>query len=208
MSIAPRKAAGPGFWTTTQLFGILFFLVMGVLGMLVEASSSGCMYVVPTYFTVLVVVLPLLILRRFGAATAVFLLYVTVGSFIEYRMEWVAVSKLASPLGGLGWGLYGVLVGLSADAAYRWLPHSIPEARRAAITGAVTGCAFFLTTYLAMATLYAVQAPESHYRFFSSQVYFSLPWMVLNGGFAGYTAEMLARGVRDKASTRQPAAAT
>lgn len=31
------------FWLTTQTFGLVFFLVMGILNMLVEANDAGCM---------------------------------------------------------------------------------------------------------------------------------------------------------------------
>ena len=75
------------FWLTTQTFGLVFFLVMGILGMLVEANDAGCMYVTPAFFMVLAIVYPLARLRRFGAAAAVFLLYATAGAYVEYHMQ-------------------------------------------------------------------------------------------------------------------------
>ncbi len=184
------------FWLTTQACGLAFFVVMGVLGMLVETNDAGCMYVTPAYFMVLVVVYPLARLRRFGAATAVFLLYATAGSYIEYTMQWVLDRQLASPWGGLAWGLYGVLVGLAADVVFHFLPQAILPRGRATITGAVTGGAFFVTTYLAMTTLYASPASQqTHFVFFSQRAAFSLTWMLLCGAFAGYTADALAGGV-------------
>ena len=187
---APRRR----FWLTTQASGLVFFAVMGVLGMLVENNDAGCMYVTPAYFMVLAIVYPLTRLRRFGAATAVFLLYATVGSYIEYHMQWVIDRQLASPWGGLGWGLLGVLVGVAADLAFRFLPQAVSPGRRAAITGAVTGGALFVTTYLAMTTLYASPASQqTHFVFFSQRAFFSLGWMLLNGGFAGDTAPALAQ---------------
>lgn len=183
------------FWLTTQTFGLVFFLVMGVLGMLVEANDAGCMYVTPAFFMVLAIVYPLARLRRFGAATAVFLLYATVGAYIEYHMQWVVDRQLSSPWGGLGWGLYGVAVGLTTDVTFRLLPCSVPPGRRGAITGAISGAALFATTYLAMTTLYASPASQqTHFVFFSMRALFSLPWMILNGAFAGYCATSLAGG--------------
>jgi len=183
------------FWVTTQTFGMLFFIVMGVLGMMVEANDAGCMYVTPAFFIVLTIVYPAARLRRFGAATAVFLLYATAGSYIEYQMQWVAERQLASPWGALGWGLLGVLVGLVADVTLRYLPAALPAGWRGAITGAFTGAALFATTTVAMTTLYASPASQqSHFIFFSSRAIFSLPWMLLNGGFAGYCAMALAAG--------------
>lgn len=183
------------FWLTTQTFGMLFFIVMGVLGMLVEANDAGCMYVTPAFFIVLTIVYPAARLRRFGAATAVFLLYATAGSYIEYQMQWVAERQLANPWGALGWGLLGVLVGLTADVVFRFLPATVSPGWRGTITGSATGLALFLTTYVAMTTLYASPASQqSHFVFFSSRALFSLPWMILNGAFAGYCAMALAAG--------------
>ena len=183
------------FWLTTQTFGMLFFIVMGVLGIMVEANDAGCMYVTPAFFIVLTIVYPAARLRRFGAATAVFLLYATAGSYIEYQMQWVAERQLASAWGALGWGLLGVLVGLIADVVFRFLPATVAPGWRGAITGALTGLALFFTTYVAMTTLYASPASQqSHFVFFSSRALFSLPWMILNGAFAGYCAMALAAG--------------
>jgi hypothetical protein len=183
------------FWGTTQICGLLYFMVMGVLGMLVEANDAGCMYVTPAFFMVLVVVYPAARLRRFGAATAVFLLYATAGSFIEYQMEWVVERHLASPWAALAWGLLGMLVGLCIDLTFRYLPRSVPPPWRGALAGTVAGLAFFVTTYAAMTTLYASPASQqSHFAFFSSRALFTLPWMLLNGGFGGYCAWSLAEG--------------
>jgi hypothetical protein len=184
------------FWLTTQTFGLVLFIVMGVLGMLVEVNDAGCMYVTPAFFMVLAIIYPLARLRRFGAATAVFLLYATVGAYIEYHMQWVVERQLSSPWGGLGWGLYGVLVGLATDITFRILPRGVSPGWRGAITGAVTGATLFATTYLAMTTLYASPASQqTHFTFFSQRALFSLPWMILNGAFAGFCAVSLAAGL-------------
>lgn len=190
-----QRASRTRFWLTTQTFGLVFFLVMGILGMLVETHDAGCMYVTPAFFMVLAVVYPLARLRRFGAATSVFLLYATAGSYIEYHMQWVVERQLASPWGALAWGLLGMLVGLMADLTFRLLPAAVPPGWRGVVTGALTGAAFFATTYVAMTTLYASPASQqTHFVFFSSRALFSLPWMTLNGAFAGYCSMALAAG--------------
>jgi hypothetical protein len=183
------------FWLTTQICGLAFFAVMGLLGMLVEASDAGCMYVTPALFMVLAVLYPVARLRRFGAATAVFLLYVTVGSYIEYQMQWVVERQLASPWGAFAWGLLGMLVGWVADVTFHFLPPALPPIWRGMITGVATAVAFFATTYVAMTTLYVSPASQqTHFVFFSSRAVFSLTWMILNGGAAGYLAMALAEG--------------
>lgn len=196
------------FWLTTQTFVLVFFLVMGILGMLVEANDAGCMYVTPAFFMVLAIVYPLARLRRFGAAAAVFLLYATAGAYVEYHMQWVVERLLSSPWGGLAWGLYGVLVGVTADVTYQVLRRVRSEGWRMAITGAVTGATLFATTYLAMTTLYASPASQqTHFVFFSQRALFSLPWMVANGGFAGYGASALAGAARRQTQANAVAAA-
>jgi len=196
------------FWLTTQTFGLIFFLVMGVLGMLVEASDAGCMYVTPAFFMVLAIVYPVARLQRFGAASAVFVLYATAGSYIEYQMQWVVERQLASPWGALAWGMFGVLVGLTADVTFQALRRIGSPGWRMAITGAVTGAALFATTYLAMTTLYASPASQqTHFVFFSARASFSLPWMILNGGFAGYCASALADAARGRVQVRAIVAA-
>ena len=191
----PRPVSRMRFWVTTQLCGLAFFLVMGTLGMLVEANDAGCMYVTPAFFMVLSLVYPAARLRVFGAATAVFLLYATLGSFVEYQMQWVVEQQLSSPWGGLAWGLLGVLVGLTTDLMFHFLPARVPRPWRGVAAGAAAGLAFFVTTYVAMTTLYATPASQqSHFVFFSTRAFFSIAWMVLNGAFAGYCATMLAAG--------------
>ena len=193
----PQPVSRLRFWATTQICGVIFFSIMGVLGMLVESNDAGCMYVTPAFFMVLILVYPAARLRRFGAATAVFLLYVTVGSFIEYQMQWVADRQLASPWGALAWGLLGVLAGLIADITFRFLPPAVSPSWRGLLTGAVTGLAFFVTTYAAMTTLYASPASQqTHFVFFSSRAPFTILWLIFNGAFAGYCAVALAASFR------------
>jgi hypothetical protein len=198
----PQPVSRLRFWATTQICGLLFFLVMAVLGMLVEANDAGCMYVTPAFFMVLVLVYPAARLQRFGTATAVFLLYLTVGSFIEYQMQWVAEKQLASPWGALTWGMLGVIVGLVTDLTFRFLPGSVSPHWRGTITGALAGLAFFATTYVAMTTLYSSPASQqTHFVFFSSRAFFSSLWMILNGSFAGYCAVTFAASPRPNTGT-------
>jgi hypothetical protein len=181
---------------------------MGLLGMLVEASDAGCMYVTPAFFMVLAIAYPVARLQRFGAAAAVFVLYASAGSYIEYQMQWVVERQLASSWGALAWGMLGVLVGLTADVTYQALHRIGSPGWRMAITGAVTGAALFATTYLAMTTLYASPASQqTHFVYFSARAAFSLSWMILNGGFAGYCASALADAARGRAQVRTVVAA-
>jgi len=184
------QPVSPGlkFWRTVLLYGMLYVLIMFLGFVLVEPFSGGCMFIIPAYFMVLVIVLPILTLKRFGAGTAVFIPYAVVGFFMEYYYEMVIEKSLTSIWGVVGWCLTGVLVGFSGDIAHRFLPRSMNERWRAVLIGAVTGLMFFLTTLAALSWFYNSPSMESHYRFFTQGIYFSLPWLVVNGSFAGYTA--------------------
>jgi hypothetical protein len=179
------------FWKTVLLFGAIHFLVMS-LGILVESGSGGCMFIIPAYFMILPVMLSILILRRLGAGTAVFLPYAILGIFPVYYFE---LPKMYGLWGVAAWCLIGPLVGLVADLTFKFLPERIPERWRAILLGAVTGAALFVTTYVALATFYREPELGLHFRYFTTGIYFSLPWLVVNGGFAGYTAYALTKRV-------------
>jgi len=53
----------------------------------------------------------------------------------------------------------------------------------------------FVTTYLALTYLYVNPSLGSHYGYFTVGIGFSLPWLVVNGGLAGYTAYALSKRV-------------
>jgi hypothetical protein len=93
--------------------------------------------------------------------------------------------------GVFAWCLIGPLVGLLGDLAYRYLPKSFSEQRRAIAVGIVIGIAIYATTLVALATFYNTASMVGHLRYFASGWYFSLPWLAVNGGFAGYTASAL-----------------
>ncbi len=183
------------FWKTVLPYGLLYFLIMFLGFAVVEPFSGGCMFIIPAYFMVLIVALPILMLRRFGAGMAVFIPYAVVGFFMDYYYE-VVQEKSLTIWGVVGWCLMGVVVGLSGDLAYRFLPRLIVERWRAVLVGAVIGLLFFLTTLAALASFYSTPSMETHYRFFTQGIYFSLPWLVANGGLAGYTAYAMTRDSR------------
>jgi hypothetical protein len=193
MAAGSHAAIGRPFWKTVLAFGALHFLVM-TFGLVVEAYSGGCMFIIPAYFMVLVVMVPILQLRRVGAGAAVFLPYAVLGFPPTYYFEWHVSHGLWGVWGVFAWCLIGPLTGLAGDLAWRWLPRRIPERRRAVATGALLGAAVYATTLLALLTLYRRPDLSGHLRFFTHGVWFSLPWLAVNGGFAGYTAHALLAG--------------
>ncbi len=195
MNATLSLSSRPSFWKTVLLFGALHFGIMTLGNLLVEPFSGGCVFVIPAYFMVLPVILSILIVRRVGAGTAVFLPYAIVGVFPVYYFDWVVGRTLLSPWGALSWSVFGLLTGLAGDLTYRFLPATTTEKRRAIFVGAVIGLAVFIATWAALTFFYISQPPESHYRFFTTGIWFSLPWLIVNGGFAGYTAYAMTKKV-------------
>ena len=178
----------PKFWRTVLFYGGLHFIIMFLGFLLVEQAQAGCMFITPAYFIVLVVIQPILILQRIGAGAAVFLPYAVLGFPTLYYNDWVLNKSLLSPWGAVGWCLIGPLVGLIGDLTFKFLHRSISEKWRTIFVGAVIGAAIFMTTLLALLNFYKSASMDTHLRFFTREWYFSLPWLVVNGGFAGYTA--------------------
>jgi hypothetical protein len=176
-------------------FGALHFAVMTAGAFVVEPFSGGCMFIIPAYFMVLAVAIPILRLQRFGAGMAVFLPYAVLGFFPTWYFEWHLSGSLIGLWGVFVWCLIGPLVGLTADLTFRLLPHSLDGRWRAVALGAVTGAAIYATTWAALAVLYRDPQSGAHFRFFTEGIVFSLPWLAINGGFAGYTAHSLLRRI-------------
>ena len=184
--ITTQATSHPKFWKTALLFGTVHFLVMTYGAFVIE--QIDCQFVVPAYFMALPVMLSILALRRFGAGTVVFLPYAVIGFFAVYYMDYVTLHTMRTVWGAVAWCLGGLLTGLAADLAYRFLPHRILERWRAVLVGLVVGLGIYLTPLVAMTFFYIPQPPESHYYLFTTRVAYSLSWLVVNGGFAGYTA--------------------
>jgi len=179
-------------WQVVLFFGLLHFVVMS-FGNFVMEPRWGCVFVIPAYWMALVVVLPILIARRFGVGTAVFLPFFVLGLPLTYYFSYLGNDGIRSAWGVLAWCLTGPLTGLCADLAFRLLPRALPDRWRAILTGAIFGAAVFVTTYLALTYLYVNPNTDSHYGYFTLGVGFSLPWLVVNGGLAGYTAHAMSR---------------
>jgi len=182
-------------WQVVLLFGILQSAITGFGTFFDVTSGVGMFFVyVVGHLNALVVVLPILLYRRFGVGTAVYLPWAISGLFVEYYLEYVLYHHLRSPWGVLGWCMVGLAVGFSADLAYRYLPRVMSERRRAVLTAVTMGCVNFLLTTVAV-TFFYVPAPTTFSATFPGLAYWALPWLILNSGFGGYAAHAVARGV-------------
>ena len=145
-----------------------------------------------SYFSSLLVILPLLLTKRFGTASAIFLPYVIIGFPVNYYFEWVAERTWVAPWAGLGWSVAFLLTGLSADLAFRYLPSKLTYAWRSALSGAIMGFVSFIVTVAALELVYVGPLPMDTGSFVGI-AYFGLPWMIINSAFGGYTAYALVK---------------
>ena len=181
------------FWKTALLFGAVHFLVMTYGAFVIE--QADCQFVVPAYFMALPALLSILTLRRFGAGTVVFLPYAILGFYPVYYMDHIVNKTMPTAWGAVAWCLGGLLTGLAADLAFRFLPGSFSEKWRAILIGVMIGLGIYLTPLITMTFFYISQPPESHYYMFTTQIAYSLSWLLVNGGFAGYTAYAIQKRV-------------
>lgn len=194
-------------WQTILLFGFLLAVIYGFgsftfdfyagtatagFGVMGEVGDIGMFFIyVMSYFIALVVVLPILLIRRFGVGVAVYLPYAIGGLFVEYYFEWVLTRSLINLWAVVGWCAIGLLTGLSADLAYRYLPVDFNERLRAIATGLAVGVVTFLLVLVAISFFYIErQAGQGS---FLGIAYYGVPFLLVNSAFGGYTAYAIAR---------------
>ncbi len=202
----PKKPWPLKPWQTVLLFG-LFVCVLYGLGSftfdlfaggdtpppasLGEVRGVGLYFIyVEGFFLALVVILPIRLLKRFGVGAMVYLPYAVLGLGVEFYMETVFTPALVGPLAVVGWCAIGLLIGLSADLAHRFLPSRLSSELRGAVTGLVLGSATFLLVLVALSFFYI--SPQTGSGSFLGQAWYGLPWLLVNSAFGGYVATLLA----------------
>lgn len=184
----PTTSERFNLWRPVLRFGIPLFFIYGAAAFLVEVYSGSCMFVLPIYFYTLVTVLGVLREGRFGTGLAIFLPFATLGVLMDYYGDWVYEQNLIGPWYALGWGPVFLGFGLVADLAQRYLPNRWHPRWRAVSVGVIFGLVFFLLVLLALNVLYPETDEFWHIWYFREGIYFTVPWMLVNGGFAGYSA--------------------
>ncbi len=172
---AGAATAGFGVWGEVGGVGMYFTYVMA-------------------YFIALVVVLPILVIKRFGVGIAVYLPYAIIGLFVEYYMDWVLVRVLVSIWAVPGWCVLGLATGLCADLAYRYLPSRLSERWRAILTGLTVGIATFVAVTIALSFFY-IKVDTIYPANYFSVAYYGVPFMLVSSGFGGYTAYAISKRV-------------
>jgi len=201
-------------WHTVLLFSfiLMIFYALGTyffdffagtatkgFGIMGEVYGTGMFFIYMIgYFVSIIIILPILIIKRFGIGTAIYLPYAIIGFFVEYYYEWLLESTLISPWAALGWAALGLVIGFSVDITYKYLSKRISLKIRSMIMGIVLGSASFLFTLLALLFFYkeplSVSPVDSGS--YLGVAYFGLPWLLVNSGFGGFTAYTIFQGLK------------
>jgi hypothetical protein len=201
-------------WHTIALFGFLLMVVYALgtyffdffagtatigFGKMGDISGTGMFFIYMIgYFLAIVVILPILLFKRFGIGTMIFVPYAVFGFFVEYYYEWYSVQVLKSIWAVFGWSAMGLFIGLSADFVIKFLPEKVSLMWKAISAGAVIGIVNFILTLIALMFFYEVPLSISPVESgsFLGVAYFCLPWLIVNSGFGGYTAYAIHKGFK------------
>ena len=201
-------------WQTIILFGFLLMAIYALgtyffdffagtatigFGRMSEIPGTGMFFIYMIgYFLAIIIILPILLFKKFGIGIMIFIPYAVVGFFVEYYYEWYSVQVLRGVWAVFGWVITGLLVGFSADLTLRFLSERISLKSRAIIAGAVIGIVNFTLTLLALMFFYKVPLSISPVDpgSFLGVAYFCLPWLIINSGFGGYTAYAISQGFK------------
>jgi hypothetical protein len=163
-------------------------------GMVGEVYGTGMFFVYMIgYLNALLVVLPILLIRRFGVGLAVYLPYTIVGFPVEYYFEVYREPVLRGVWAVAGWCAVGLLTGAAADTTFVALRNRVSEPWLAMSCGAAVGAASFVLTVVALATFYKTPLATGSGSFIGV-AYFGVPWLLVHSVFGAYTAHALIHG--------------
>lgn len=183
-------------WKTILLWGLLLVVVYMIGAIIEMTNASGtCMFILMPYFAALAVTYPVLVLNRFGTGIAVYIPYVVIGFLPLYYFDWLQNGALVSEWAVFVWSATGLIIGLSLDLVNRIMIRS-SERTRAIVIGTTMQAMTFIVMLLGLTYLYTpTSSMGSHLLFFNQKWLFTLPWLLLNGCFGGYTAYALRKKI-------------
>lgn len=183
-------------WKPILGWGLVYtavYMVGAVIDML--GVSGTCMFVLMPYFAALAVTIPFLVVKRFGTGLGVYIPYVVIGFFPMYFSDWLKDHTMIAWWAAFVFALSGLVIGLCLDLVYM-LTDRLSERWRAVTLGAAAQAVTFIVMLVGLTYLYVPNSSmASHLRFLDQKWLFTLPWMVVNGAFGGYTAYALAKRV-------------
>ncbi len=186
-------------WKSILLWGFVLVAILMVGAVIDGTGVSGtCMFILVPYLAAIAGTIPVLTIKRFGVGALVYVPYALIGFFPLYYFDWLQSHSLIGLWAVFVWSLTGPLIGVSLDLA-NLLGGRLNERTRAILIGAVMQAMTFAVMLIGLTYLYTPTSNmASHLHFFDRQWFFTLPWMVVNGGFGGYTAYTLVLGWRQR----------
>lgn len=180
-------------WAPALGWGLVLVAVYSFGAFVGEQMSGTCMFIIMPFFAALAAVAPVVLTRRFWAATIAYLPYALLGVVPLFIFDYLQSHALKGLWALAIWALSGPIIGLCVDVAWR-LAAGLRDWTRSALTGAVAQGSTFAVMLLGLTYLYVdPTAADSHLRLFDTQWYFTAPWMAANGAFGGFAAWALAR---------------
>jgi len=176
-------------WKPILLWGMVLVAVL-MLGAVIDNTgiSGTCMFILMPYFAAMAATIPVIKVKRFGTGICTFLPYVLIGFYPLYYFDWVQRPALIGLWAVFAYALSGFVIGAVMDLAYL-ATGRLPERTRAIVVGAAMQAITFVVTLVGLGCLYTPTSDmAAHVHFFDRGWFFSLPWMVVNGAFGGYTA--------------------
>jgi len=159
-----------------------------------EIEGTGMFFVYMVgYFNALIIILPILKIKLLGVGTAIYLPYAIIGFFVEYYYEWIKTKSLVCPWAVVGWCVFGLATGFSADLAFKFLPSNINQRNRAILTRITIGLTNFILTLVALTFFYV--NPQTGSGSFIGIAYVGLPWLGVNSAFGGYTSYAISKKI-------------
>lgn len=176
------------FWdfyagTETQGFGVLE-----------PYNGIGMFYVyVISFLSSLIVILGILRSNQFGMGLLIWAPYAVAGLFVEAFFELILNPVLISYWSVIGWCVFGLITGFSADISFKLLNSRTKLDIKiiCGIVGVIMSLTYFLTTLIAIGFFYKSGWGGGSFTdpgTFLGVAYFMLPWMIIHAFFGGFTA--------------------
>ncbi len=163
-------------------------------GVLEPYYGMGMFYVyMISYFSSLIIEYGIVKTQQFGMGFLIWLPYALIGLFVEAYFE---LEVLLSFWGVIGYCIFGLITGLSADISYYILKEktALSDKVVAGLTGVIMSLTYFFTVLIAIGFFYKTGWAAGSFNdtgSFLGVAYFALPWMIMNAFFGGFTAYSL-----------------
>lgn len=163
-------------------------------GVLEPYNGIGMFYVyVISFLSNLIVILGILRSSHFGMGLLIWTPYAVIGLFVEAYFELILNPVLINYWAVIGWCVFGLITGLSADLSYVLLKNrtSLDIKLVCGIVGVIMSLTYYFTTLIAIGFFYKTDWGGGSFTdpgSFLGVAYFTFPWMIIHAFFGGYTA--------------------